>query len=372
MSLPCEDTATHSQPRTKTILMYEAFYGLNAKPFSLLPDPAYLFLSRQHKVAMSLLEYAVTNDVALSVVTGEVGSGKTTLVRQLLRRLDPTFSVGLISNTHADFPNLMKHVALAFGLPFKNLDEVELHQQFTDFLIDEYAKARRVVLIVDEAQNLDANTLEEIRLLTNINADNDTLLQLILVGQPEFHDLLRKHELRQIAQRIGIVTKLEPLNEKETAMYVQHRLAVAGGDPKLFNRNALRLIYWNSGGIPRVINNLCELALVYGYAGQRKRIDALMIADIARNRVDTGLYGNRVFDTATLKVQDAVRRAERKAAQAQKAKAKQAAVQKILKEEVQHLRADKASDPGSVLGLVSDGSDTDKVSVKKIGSGSSS
>jgi type II secretory pathway predicted ATPase ExeA len=212
--------------------MYEQFYGLRAKPFSLLPDPAYLYLSANHELAMSILEYAVTNDLVLSVLTGEVGSGKTTLVRNLLNELDESHRVGLISNTHRGFDNLMQMVAAIYDIPFKGKDPVELHQDFVEFLIGEYAAGRRTLLIVDEAQNLDAETLEEIRLLTNINADDHTLLQLLLVGQPELHDMLKRHDLRQLAQRISVMARLEPLDEKETARYIRHRIERAGGDAR--------------------------------------------------------------------------------------------------------------------------------------------
>lgn len=281
--------------------MYEQFYGLNSKPFSLLPDPAYLYLSKKHQLALSILDYAISSELPLSVITGEVGSGKTTLVRELLNNLDDNITVGLISNTHREFGNLMQWVALAFDLPFKDKDKVELYQDFVNFLIAEYSADRRVVLIVDEAQNIDVDTLEELRLLTNINADDHTLLQLLLVGQPELHQQLKQHELRQLAQRIGVLAKLEPFDEKETAAYVKHRIEVAGGDPAIFHKNALRLIHSNSGGIPRVINTLCELALVYGFADDKKIIDAVLIADIARDRIDTGLYGDEVFDTKSLR-----------------------------------------------------------------------
>ena len=287
--------------------MYEQFFGLSCKPFSLLPDPDFLYLSKKHDLAMSLLEYAVSSDLVLSVVTGEVGSGKTTLVRQLLKQLGPSVSVGLISNTHHDYKNLMQFVAMSYGIEFKDKEEVELFRDFAEFLEDEYVAGRRTLLIVDEAQNLDDKTLEEIRLLTNINADDRTYLQLLLVGQPELHDKLKQHNLRQLAQRIGVVAQLDPLTEKETAEYVRHRVKVAGGDPKLFHKNALRLLYWNSGGIPRVINTLCDLALVYAFAEQKQRIDAVLIADIARDRIDTGLYGQHVFDPETLKKADAAR-----------------------------------------------------------------
>ena len=183
----------------------------------------------------------------------------------------------------------------------------KLFRDFAEFLEDEFVANRRTLLIVDEAQNLDDKTLEEIRLLTNINADDRTYLQLMLVGQPELHDKLKQNNLRQLAQRIGVVAQLDPLTEKETAEYVRHRIEVAGGDPKLFHKNALRLLHWNSGGIPRVINTLCDLALVYAFAEQKKRVDAMLIADIARDRIDTGLYGQHVFDSEALKRADAAR-----------------------------------------------------------------
>lgn len=288
--------------------MYEKTFGLKAKPFSLLPDPAYLFQSRKHQLALSMLEYAINHQLTLSVISGEVGSGKTTLIRQLMRNLGESVTVGLISNTHRAFGNLMQWVALAYGLPFKGKDEVELYQDFVEFLCAEYAAGRRTLLIVDEAQNLTPEVLEELRLLTNVNADDHLVMQLLLVGQPELHDILKRHELRQLAQRISVFAKLEALDERETAAYVRHRIEVAGGDPNIFHKNALRLLYWNSGGIPRVINTLCELALVYAYADGKREIDSILIADIARDRIDTGLYGNQVYDMRTLRAQGTGRR----------------------------------------------------------------
>jgi len=332
--------------------MYEQFYGLSGKPFSLLPDPSYLFMSHRHEVAMSILEYAVTNDLALSVVTGEVGSGKTTLVRNLLNKLGDTHTIGLISNTSREFDNLMQTVAAAFDIPFRDKGKVELHQDFVEFLIETYSTGRRTLLIVDEAQNLGPETLEEIRLLTNINADDHMLLQLLLVGQPELHELLKRHDLRQLAQRISVIAKLEPLDEKETAEYICHRLSVAGGDPKLFHKNALRLIYRNSGGIPRVINTLCDLALVYGYADRKQKIDAVLIADIARDRIDTGLYGEQVFDVKALRETDAARRRERQAAKAERTV--DAAIRETGKSEARATPLDTSE--GNVFDLVTDGS----------------
>ena len=344
--------------------MYEEYFNLRTKPFSLLPDPGFLFLSKKHDVAMSILEYAVSNDLVLSVVTGEVGSGKTTLVRQLLRQLGSDVTVGLISNTHHDYKNLMQFVAMSYGIDFKGKDEVELFQDFADFLYEEYAAGRRTLLIVDEAQNLDAKTLEEIRLLTNINADDQIYLQLMLVGQPELHDKLKQHNLRQLAQRIGVVAQLEPLNEKETAEYVRHRVSVAGGDPKLFHKNALRLIYWNSGGIPRVINTLCDLALVYAFAEQKKNIDAVLIADIARDRIDTGLYGQQVYDQQKLKRADAARAKARANAEKRNTETGQAEYIAAMTDDVDDTLIDKEQ-----MDLVVDGTAPADITVRRLKSG---
>lgn len=280
--------------------MYEEFYGLRTNPFTLLPAPEFLYESRNHALGLSLLEYAVERRLLLSMLTGEVGSGKTTIVRRLLDTLGDDITVGLISNTHLGFGNLMQWVALAFDLPFKERDKVELYHDFVAFLIEQYRQGRRTLLVIDEAQNLDIETLEELRLLTNVNADDHHVLQTLLVGQPELHDKLKRHELRQFAQRISVSHRVEPLNEAETIEYVSHRLKVANGDPRIFHRNALRLIHRNSGGIPRIINTLCDQALVYGYADGKHQIDALLIADIARDRIDTGLYGEVVHGLSSL------------------------------------------------------------------------
>jgi len=280
--------------------MYEEFYGLRTNPFTLLPAPEFLYESRNHALGLSLLEYAVERRLLLSMLTGEVGSGKTTIVRRLLDTLGDDITVGLISNTHRGFGNLMQWVALAFDLPFKERDKVELYHDFVAFLIEQYRQGRRTLLVIDEAQNLDIETLEELRLLTNVNADDHHVLQTLLVGQPELHAKLKRHELRQFAQRISVSHRVDPLDEAETIEYVCHRVKVAGGDPRIFHRNALRLVHRNSGGIPRIINTLCDQALVYGYADGKHQVDALLIADIARDRIDTGLYGEVVHGLSSL------------------------------------------------------------------------
>jgi general secretion pathway protein A len=270
--------------------MYEAYYRLTEKPFTLLPDPGFLFLSHKHRMALTLLEYGLMNQAGFTVISGDIGTGKTTLIRHLLDHMDREHTVGLISNTHCSFGELLQWILLAFNLEHASLDKVGMYRRFVDFIIEEYAHNRRVVLIVDEAQNMAAETLEELRMLSNINADKDQALQVILVGQRELRDTLRRPDLIQFAQRISVDYHLEPLSEEETVGYIRHRLEVAGGDPRLFDDGACRDVYRYSNGIPRLINLLCDTALVYGYAEQRERIDRALVTDVAREKQQGGIF----------------------------------------------------------------------------------
>jgi type II secretory pathway predicted ATPase ExeA len=237
-----------------------------------------------------MLEYAVMNRAAFSLLTGEVGSGKTTLIRQLLARLRDDVRVGLISNTNRHFGKLLQWVCLAYELPYKGKDDAELYESFVDFLVAQYAAGRRVLLIVDEAQNLDPMMLEELRVLSNVNADKHLVLQTILVGQPELRDTLRRGDLRQFAQRIGTDYHLPTLTMQDARLYVQHRLTVAGGDPQIIETDAIDLVWSRSGGIPRLVNQLCDTALVYGFADQRPRIDLELMAQVVADRTAGGVF----------------------------------------------------------------------------------
>ena len=272
--------------------MYESYYGLDEKPFSLLPDPAFLFMAKKHSMALSMLEYAVVNECPISVITGEIGSGKTTLIRYLLNRFDESVSVGLINNTHKSFGNLLQWVSLAYELPYQDKQEVTLYQQFVDFLIGEYAASRRTVLIVDEAQNMDADTLEELRVLSNVNADKHNVLQLVLVGQPELRRTLRRPELEQFVQRVGVAYHLGRLAAEETSQYIGHRIETAGGDPEIFTPVAKRFIHHRSRGIPRIINSLCDMALVYGFAEQIPIIDIELVHEMINDKMKGGFFSH--------------------------------------------------------------------------------
>src|SRR3990172_6771017 len=209
--------------------MYEKFYGFRDKPFSLLPDPEFLYLSEKHRMALTLLEYGLMSQSSFSVITGDIGTGKTTLIRQLLSQMERDMVVGLITNTHPSFGELLRWILMAFNLECGSKDKVEMYKTFMDFLIKQYAANRRTVLIVDEAQNMGPQALEELRMLSNINSEKDQVVQVILAGQPGLRDNLRDQRLEQFAQRISVDYNLTPLNAEETREYIRHRLSVAGG-----------------------------------------------------------------------------------------------------------------------------------------------
>lgn len=269
--------------------MYEEFYHLKERPFTLSPDPAFLFLGKSHRRAMNILEYGVESEAGITVISGEVGTGKTTLVRGLLNELGEQYTVGLITNTQKNFGDLLKWVLLAYDIECDETDHVRLYQRFVEFVTHEHRTGRRVILIIDEAQNLGIDALEDIRMLTNINVDKDPVLQLIMVGQPELVEMLRKKELRQFAQRVSADYLLQPLTFRETESYIRHRISVAGGNENLFAQTAYATVYYHSGGIPRVINTICDMALVYGFADESPRIRKEIILDAIRDRKVGGL-----------------------------------------------------------------------------------
>lgn len=269
--------------------MYESFYGLDAKPFSMLPDPDFLYLGKKHRYALTMLEYTLMNNAGFCVITGEIGAGKTTLLRKLLAQLEEGTTIGMITNPHQSFGDLLEWVLLAFGMHEPGLSKVEMHQRFVDFLIKQYAAKKTTLLIVDEAQNLPAITLEELRMLSNINSEKDLLLQVILAGQPDLKKTLRKPELKQFAQRISVDFHLDALNVVEVCHYIQHRLVSAGAEDDIFTPDACRLLAEYSGGVPRVINMFCDTALVYGFADQSQTIDADLIEEVIRERMETSI-----------------------------------------------------------------------------------
>jgi general secretion pathway protein A len=272
--------------------MYEKFYGLREKPFTILPDPAYLFLSDGHSKALTLLRYSIIGRQGFTVVTGEIGSGKTTLINHLLEGLGDDVTVGLLNYTDPGATDLNEWVAMAFGLEYKGQSQVELYEGFISFLIGQYARRKYTVLIVDEAQNLVMGGLEKVRMLSNVNAQKEHLLHLVLVGQPQLRDMLRAPELEQLVQRVSVSYHLACLSPKEARAYVLHRLHVAGSPGRVFSPQAMKILLNASGGVPRVINTLFDMALVYGYSSNKSLIDARVAKEVLHDRGEMGLMNS--------------------------------------------------------------------------------
>jgi len=270
--------------------MYQSFFGLKEKPFSLLPDPSFLYPSRRHRIALMMLEYGLMNQATISVITGEIGSGKTTLIRKLLSNIEDSVTIGLISNTHRSFGELLQWVLLAFGLESAGQDKAGMYRTFIDFVIAEYARGQRTILIVDEAQNLEPDTLEELRMLSNINADKDQVLQLILVGQPELRTTLQRPDLVQFAQRIAVDYHLDPLDAEDTRAYIEHRWRVAGGADGTFTAEACARVHRFAKGVPRLINLLCDTALVYAFADGLQVVDSQLVDQVAADKQQGGFF----------------------------------------------------------------------------------
>ncbi len=254
-----------------TLDIYNAHFGLVERPFSLLPDPDFLFWSTQHQRAFAMLEYGILTRAPITLITGEVGAGKTTLLQHLLRTVGEDVRIGLISNAHGDRGELLRWVLMALGQKAPtDAGYVDLFAQLQTLLIAEYAAGRRVILIFDEAQNLSRESLEELRMFTNINAGKDELLQLVLIGQPELRSMVLRPDLTQFAQRVASSFHLSTMDEITVCSYIRHRLAVAKAEWDIFSPLAIREVFRATGGVPRLVNQLCDLAMVYAFSKQQK------------------------------------------------------------------------------------------------------
>lgn len=267
--------------------IYTSFFGLTERPFSLVPDPDFLFWTPQHRRAFTMLEYGLLTRAPITLITGEVGAGKTTLLHQLLRSVGDEVRVGLISNAQGGRGELLRWVLLSLGLPAAaEATYVDLFGQLQDHLIAEYAQGRRVILIFDEAQNLGREALEELRMLTNINANKDELLQLVLVGQPELRDLVRRPDLLQFAQRVVAAFHLAAMDAGQVRDYIGHRLVVAGARVPIFSEAAADLVHEASRGVPRLVNQLADLSMVYAFTLDKP----LVTRAVVRQVLDDGVF----------------------------------------------------------------------------------
>jgi len=267
--------------------MYEEFYGFTEKPFSLTPDPKYLFKSASHAGALESLQYAIKRREGLVVITGDIGTGKTTLCRALLERLDPRTFAALVLNPFLAEEDLLRVVLQEFGMVSRTaikreqlagVSNAELVEALNRFLLSLRSIDAQAVLIIDEAQNLPLPVLEQIRILSNLETEKDKLLQIVLVGQLNLKDVLRRPELRQLHQRVSTRYELAPLPAEETPVYVQHRLSVAGGTGVIaFTPKATARLHRYTGGIPRLINLVCDRALLSAHSAQTNRIEPQVV-----------------------------------------------------------------------------------------------
>ncbi len=265
--------------------MYESFYRLKAKPFALLPDSSFLYQGTGHQAAYSLLEYGILSEAPFMVLTGDPGVGKTSLLQKLIAEHGTRHKIGLVTNARYDIEQLLPWILLSLGLSNKRLDPIEAYHLFSEFLSQESKRSRRVILVIDEAQSLGAELLEELRLLSNMNDGKTLRLQILLSGQPDLYTLLQRIDMTQFAQRIVVDYHLKPLSETDTANCIRHRLHVAGGRPTLFTDQACALVHRLSQGNPRLINQVADISLTYGYAEQARTITAKLVAQAAIDRI---------------------------------------------------------------------------------------
>lgn len=259
--------------------MYEAFYGLSSKPFQLNPDPSFYFGSKQHRRAKAYLEYGVQRNEGFIVITGEIGAGKTTIVRGLLASLDPDKVVAAnLVTTQLDAEDTLRMVGAAFGVRVKDVSKADVLMALEAYLVNQASQGKRCLLIVDEAQNLNARAVEELRMLSNFQFGQQALLQTFLVGQPEFRAILQSPTMQQLRQRVTATCHIGPLDMEETRGYIEHRLHCAGAcDRPTFDPNAFEAIHKSSGGIPRRVNLICDRLLLLGFLGSR---DAFCLEDV--------------------------------------------------------------------------------------------
>ena len=269
--------------------MYELYYGLKEKPFQVVPNPDYLYFSSKHENALTYLEYGIREGAGFILLTGGIGTGKTTLIRYILNIIEAETEVAVIFNTNVTSEQLIELVLRELEIEPVANNKTKNIDMLYHCLIEKYAQKKKVLLIIDEAQNLQHEVLEEVRMLSNLQTDDNLLLQIMLAGQPELKIKLHRPSLAQLTQRIAVNYHLESLTRKETAEYISSRLKMAGGRAEIFTDFAIDKIYSFTKGIPRSINLLCDTALVYGFAGDVKIINNAIIDQVIEDKGDFGI-----------------------------------------------------------------------------------
>lgn len=271
--------------------MFRKFYGLREKPFDIIPNPGVLYESEKHRQALTYLQYGFSENIGFVLFTGEIGTGKTTLLKYLLTELTNEVDVAVVFNTNVDADELLRLILIELEIEGVGQDKSKNLDLLNQHLINVFRQGRRCLLIIDEAQNLSSEALEEVRLLSNLQTDTQPLLQIILAGQPELRDIIKSPGLEQLAQRVAISYHLAPLSRPELAEYVQYRLQKAGSvHGEIFTSDALDLLYEHTSGIPRAVNVLCNAALVYGYADSLDAIGKEVIKQIVEDNIGVETY----------------------------------------------------------------------------------
>lgn len=277
--------------------MYAGFFGLSRRPFTLVPDPEFLFWSQQHRRAFAVLEFGVMARAPITLITGEVGSGKTTLLHALLNRMTEDLRVGMVSNAQGDRGELLQWSMNALGMEIRDGESyVQMFRRLQDLLVEDYAAGRRVILIFDEAQNLSKRGLEELRMFTNINSNQDELIQLILVGQPELREMVLAPDMRQLAQRVAASFHLRPLDAEATREFIAHRLRMAGGTGEEIAPEAAQAVFEATSGVPRLINQLCDLAMLYAWSDNQSTVTDTTVARVIEDGV---FFGGGLLESET-------------------------------------------------------------------------
>jgi general secretion pathway protein A len=269
--------------------MYEEFFGFKEKPFQIAPNPAYFYKSPKHQNALTYLEYGISENVGFMLLTGEIGSGKTTLIQYILNHLEDDTEATVVFNTNVSADQLLPMILSKLELSSQTQNKAAALDLLYQFLMEKFAQKKRVLLIFDEAQSLSPQALEEVRMLSNLQNESEGLLQIMLVGQPELMVKLQKPGMVQLSQRIAVNFHLEGLNRDETGLYITHRLETAGGRGDLFTETAVDMIFEATGGIPRSINLVCQAALVYAFADGVDRVDEHIIDQIKEDKIGIGL-----------------------------------------------------------------------------------
>ena len=284
--------------------MYESFFNLKTKPFELVPNPEFLYLSKTHKRAIRYLQYGIQERAGFILLTGEVGSGKTTLISDLIKQVSRNVTLAKVFNTRVNSDQLFAMINDDFGLETRGRDKVTLIKDLNDFLIQQHARRSHTVLIIDEAQNLHSELLEEIRMLSNLETDTSKLLQIVLVGQPELRETLSMPGMRQLRQRISINCHLHPLTKEETAEYIFHRLEIAGNRNAVsFSDDSIDSIYLYCKGIPRLMNILCDFLLLAAFNEEVRDLDAAMVHDIAKDLDFESIYWGKKVQVVNQQIQ---------------------------------------------------------------------